>query len=229
LSHNSFVRGWTLLVGLAAVAVSVFIGSQIAANEDIDNLKVSIGGVEADFPWHKLVASAVYTVFISVMNIVYAKVGESLTHWENHRTVSQFETHLAVKTIFFQFVNCYVSIFYLTLQGKRHELQLQLFNLLTVKPVVECFVEFLLPEMKFRWKLWKRGLEFAEDGDAGSANEEELFATLGLVLNWQPGGFISAAKAIKCIKFFSFLTAVASAVLIALRINAGIFGIRMIY
>ncbi len=131
-----FLRGWTLLVGLAAVAVSVFVGSQIAASrDDTRPLHVSIGGVEAEFPWHKLVASVAYTAFISVMNMVYARVGELLTQWENHRTVSQFETHLAVKTIFFQFVNCYVSIFYLTLQGKRLELQLQLFNLLTVKPV----------------------------------------------------------------------------------------------
>ncbi len=83
-------------------------------------------------------------------------------------------------------------------------------------------MEFVLPEMKFRWKLWKRGLEFAEEDDAvASRANKALFETLGIVPNWQPDGFISAAKAIKWIKLFSFLTAIASAVLIALRIDAG--------
>jgi ankyrin repeat protein len=142
-----YIRGWTLLVMLVAVLISVFAGSRIAATSDVDNVQFKIGGINVDIQWHKLFASAFNAAFITFMNIAYAKVGEFLTQWENHRTVSQFETHLAVKTIFFQVINSYVAIIYLTFAGNRNELRLQLFSLLTVKPFIENFMEFVVPEV----------------------------------------------------------------------------------
>jgi hypothetical protein len=37
----------------------------------------------------------------------------SLNQWENHRTDTDYENHLILKTFLFQFVNSYASFFYI--------------------------------------------------------------------------------------------------------------------
>mmetsp|Transcript_24062 Transcript_24062/g.80868 ORF Transcript_24062/g.80868 Transcript_24062/m.80868 type:complete len:748 (-) Transcript_24062:672-2915(-) len=65
-------------------------------------------------------------VFISLMNIFWSFVAVRLNEWETHRTDTQFEDALIFKTFAFQFVNSYVSLFYIAfVQASR----IQLFGL----------------------------------------------------------------------------------------------------
>ena len=48
-----------------------------------------------------------------ILNVIYRKVAKRLTEWENHRTQSEFEHSLIVKNFIFQFVNSYISLFYI--------------------------------------------------------------------------------------------------------------------
>eukprot|EP00937_MAST-01D_sp_MAST-1D-sp2_P007076 g7076.t1 len=58
-------------------------------------------------------AGIVNAVQISAMNVLYQYLAQWLTTWENHRSDSQHERNLVVKTFVFQFVNSYASFFYI--------------------------------------------------------------------------------------------------------------------
>lgn len=52
-------------------------------------------------------------LFIALSNMLYAKVARRLNDYENHRTQTSFDNALIVKTMFFQFVNSYVALYYI--------------------------------------------------------------------------------------------------------------------
>lgn len=59
------------------------------------------------------VASAINSVQITILNMVYGIVATKLTQRENHRTDTEYEDSLIAKTFVFQFVNSYASFYYL--------------------------------------------------------------------------------------------------------------------
>ena len=59
-----------------------------------------------------LFASLLNGTSITVLNYIYKLLAEFLNHFENHRTDSDFEDSLVVKTFLFQFVNSNAAIFY---------------------------------------------------------------------------------------------------------------------
>ena len=60
-----------------------------------------------------VIAGCLNGVFIVVFNAIYRAVAVLLTDWENHRTDSQYENSLILKSFCFQFVNSYTSFFYI--------------------------------------------------------------------------------------------------------------------
>ena len=59
------------------------------------------------------IASTLNTVFIMAFNTLYRHLGVLMTDWENHRTESEYENSLIKKNFAFQFVNSYISFFYI--------------------------------------------------------------------------------------------------------------------
>ena len=59
-----------------------------------------------------VIGGACNSLFISVTNYGYAIVAARLNDWENHRTPTEHEDALIVKTFCFQFINSYISLFY---------------------------------------------------------------------------------------------------------------------
>jgi len=53
------------------------------------------------------------SVVIIFMNALWRVVGTKLTEWENHRTQTEFDDSLITKIFIFQFVNSYVSLYYI--------------------------------------------------------------------------------------------------------------------
>jgi len=52
-------------------------------------------------------------IFIGVGNGLYRKLAIRLTDWENHRTDTDYSDALIAKTFVFQFVNSYISLYYI--------------------------------------------------------------------------------------------------------------------
>ena len=57
--------------------------------------------------------SGLYSVWLAVTNYFYGLVAVKLNNWENHRTETAYEDALILKTFCFQFVNSYVTLFYI--------------------------------------------------------------------------------------------------------------------
>jgi hypothetical protein len=59
------------------------------------------------------ICAGLNAIQIRVMNIVYGKVAELMTNWENHETETQYSDNLALKLFLFKFINSYISLFYI--------------------------------------------------------------------------------------------------------------------
>jgi hypothetical protein len=59
------------------------------------------------------IAGAANAIQIGVFNELYTMLAEYLTGWENHRTQSEYENQLVMKTFLFRFFNSYSSFFYI--------------------------------------------------------------------------------------------------------------------
>ena len=59
------------------------------------------------------VCAALNALQIRVMNMVYGKIAEVMTNWENHETETQYSDNLALKLFLFKFINSYISLFYI--------------------------------------------------------------------------------------------------------------------
>jgi hypothetical protein len=117
-------------------------------------------------------AGLINAVQIGIMNTLYRKVAIWLNNWENHRTDTDFENHLILKTFLFQFVNSYASFFYIAFlkdaatciapniaapigrAACMGELQTQLLTIFGSKLVVGNLTEVLIPMIKV--SVWSR-------------------------------------------------------------------------
>ena len=50
---------------------------------------------------------------VMLMNQYYLHLAHALSEWENHRTQEQFERHVVMKLVLFEFVNTFLALFYI--------------------------------------------------------------------------------------------------------------------
>ncbi|XP_065655307.1 anoctamin-7 isoform X3 [Hydra vulgaris] len=123
-------------------------------------------------------------ICILILSMVYEKVALALTHWEMHRTQTEYEDNLTFKVFVFQFVNFYSSIFYIAffkgksvgypgnytqIMGLRMEecgpggclieLAQQLFIIMVGKQMIGNVQEVMIPLIKHKWRKRKRRKE----------------------------------------------------------------------
>jgi hypothetical protein len=89
-------------LGLVAVIVFSVLGIRLFFQRTWDDPTIG-GGV----------GSVLGAVFVVVCNILYKKMAVLLNEWENHRTQTSFDDNLITKTILFQFVNTFTSLYYI--------------------------------------------------------------------------------------------------------------------
>jgi len=93
-----------------------------------------------------MMPSVVYSVLVLVMNKYYNKLATMLTEWENHRTQKQFDYYRVIKLALFEFVNSFMSLFYIAFYIQDLEmLRGQLAVMLIIQQLVNNFQEALLP------------------------------------------------------------------------------------
>ncbi|GFO25413.1 anoctamin [Plakobranchus ocellatus] len=59
-----------------------------------------------------LLPTIVYAIAIGILNNIYRTIAAKLNKYENHRLQSSYENHLIVKLILFEFINCFICLFY---------------------------------------------------------------------------------------------------------------------
>ena len=57
-------------------------------------------------------AATINLIFINILKLLYGRVADKLTDWENPRTRTDYEDSFTLKMFWFQFANTYASIFY---------------------------------------------------------------------------------------------------------------------
>ena len=114
LRMNVWYRTLTQLVGmlpLMAASCLMLIG---ALSILTFRMLMSIGSQYEDY---RAVGSGVGSVlnvaWVSIMNVVYRTIAVKLNSLENHRTASEYENALIMKTFAFQFINSYTSLYYI--------------------------------------------------------------------------------------------------------------------
>jgi len=110
-----FLFSWTVLAVLVVIALISVVGvilyrmSMVVALSAIDDatfkdfssLTISITG------------AAINLIIILILNVIYDKIAIWLTNKELHRTQTDYDNALTLKSYLFQFVNFYSSIFYI--------------------------------------------------------------------------------------------------------------------
>ena len=101
-----------LFMGFSITAVIFIILLRL---ELLDNL--TIQGVDLSGP----ICSSINAFQIQVFNFVFNKVAVKLNNVENHKTQSDYENSLIIKSYAFQFVNSFFSLFYISFFKTRVE------------------------------------------------------------------------------------------------------------
>ena len=63
--------------------------------------------------WGPMLIAIFNSLQIVIMNVVYDKIAVKLNDWENHKTQTSYENGFIVKKVGYQFVNYYISLFYI--------------------------------------------------------------------------------------------------------------------
>ena len=110
-------------------------------------------------------AGVANAVQIGVLNSLYRVLATKLTVWENHRTDSEHENQLIIKTFLFRFFNSYASFFYIGFfkqpleaagcldQDCMGELRLQLASIFIAQLIAGNAAELGVPYLKYRLRL----------------------------------------------------------------------------
>lgn len=108
----------------------------------------------------------VTAAYCELANEILTKIGRVLTDRENHRTLSEHETHLLSKVMCFKFINSYAVLFYIVFM-KHHghlfgvqmdckdcllDMEGQLAVFVIFRLVVSNVFEFFLPRVKLWWR-----------------------------------------------------------------------------
>lgn len=90
--------------------------------------------------------TVVYAIVIAILNSIYRKVATLLNDFENHRLQTSYDNHMILKLILFEFVNCFISLFYVAfyLQDMRL-LRSHLAALLITTQIVGQLQESVIP------------------------------------------------------------------------------------
>ncbi|KAF5303166.1 hypothetical protein FQA39_LY10079 [Lamprigera yunnana] len=99
-----------------------------------------------------LLPGSIYAAVVYIVNIYYRKLAKYLTEWENHRTSSQFERHYVVKLVLFEFVNNFMSLFYIAFVKQDLDvLKKQLATMLIIQQAINNVFEALIPLATFKF------------------------------------------------------------------------------
>jgi len=111
----------------------------------------------------KFLPKIVLALCIGILDDIYKKIALWLNERENYRLDDTYETHLIIKLVLFQFVNSFLSLFYIAFYLQDMDrLKDQLGALLITRQVVGNIKEAFLPYCVEKFKLYRIGYQMTE-------------------------------------------------------------------
>ncbi|XP_060568462.1 anoctamin-10-like isoform X2 [Ruditapes philippinarum] len=90
--------------------------------------------------------TVVYAIVIAILNAIYRKIATYLNEFENHRLQTSYDNHIILKLILFEFINCFISLFYVAFYLQDMKLlKSHLAALLITTQIVGQIQESILP------------------------------------------------------------------------------------
>ncbi|XP_064619768.1 anoctamin-8-like isoform X2 [Lineus longissimus] len=112
---------------------------------------------------------------IGILDDMYKKIAYWLNDSENYREDRSYENHLIIKLVCFQFVNSFLSLFYIAFYlGDMNRLKEQLAALLITRQVVGNFKEALLPYIIEKVKLFQLGYKMTANISPDTLDKEMM-------------------------------------------------------
>ncbi|XP_022332682.2 anoctamin-8-like isoform X3 [Crassostrea virginica] len=103
-------------------------------------------------------------VCIGILDEIYKTIAKWLNDWENYRMEETYWNHLIVKLVLFQFVNSFLSLFYIAFYLQDMDrLCDQLAAILITRQIIGNLKEAFLPYLQWKAKLYKVGYEMTKD------------------------------------------------------------------
>eukprot|EP00002_Diphylleia_rotans_P002752 TRINITY_DN1177_c0_g1_i1.p1 TRINITY_DN1177_c0_g1~~TRINITY_DN1177_c0_g1_i1.p1 ORF type:complete len:696 (+),score=177.06 TRINITY_DN1177_c0_g1_i1:52-2139(+) len=156
LYHPTLIRWFKMSIGTPAIMTMV--GIVIAATVGLMITRSILQRDLKDPFWGGQLSGIINAIAIIILNLVYRNIAVSITDWENHRTDTEYEDNLVAKTFMFQFVNSYISLFYIAFlkesgtigndsceENCMKELTSQLSSILIFRQIFGQFQEILMP------------------------------------------------------------------------------------
>ncbi|XP_052821774.1 anoctamin-8 isoform X3 [Octopus bimaculoides] len=107
----------------------------------------------------KVFPKVCHAASIFTLDRMYTRVAYWLNDMENYRMQEAYENHLIIKLVLFQFVNSFLSLFYIAFYLQDMELlREQLMALLIMRQIIGNVKEALLPYLMWHFRMIKAGL-----------------------------------------------------------------------
>lgn len=161
-----------------------------------------------------LIPVVCHSAIIFVLNqLVYRRIAEALTRWENHRTEQEFANALVLKRFCFEFFDCYIALFYLAFyECDALRLQAELASLFAIDCVRRLATETVVPMAFHIYSISRRGkaptvlqaLEAAAEDAEGAETLEDFDDFLEMTI--QLGYMSLFAGVFPLAPFLSFFT-----------------------
>ncbi|XP_055891535.1 anoctamin-10-like isoform X2 [Biomphalaria glabrata] len=115
---------------------------------------------------YSLIPAVMYAITIGILNSIYRQIAVKLNKFENHRLPSSYENHLILKHVLFDFVNCFICLFYVAFYLQDRELLKTFLGTILITQQIlgqlnEAMVPFLF--MRRRQKQVDDALKKSED------------------------------------------------------------------
>lgn len=144
--------GIPFLLTAIACAVIVFINIQ-TYRESLKEKDSNHSGFFNAVLLGKIFAGTLNGAFIYIMNYIYGRVALKLTNWENHRTESEHESALAVKTFIFQYINSFISPLYaIFFERSIENACIHVGAVMISKQFLDTVVGTILPVLKMQYR-----------------------------------------------------------------------------
>nr|XP_006816507.1 PREDICTED: anoctamin-5-like [Saccoglossus kowalevskii] len=160
-----FMMSCSIMVFMVCLVIASAIG--VIVYRVVSRVDYSNNPME-EFVYSTLLSSVLNSVSIMIMGKIYEILAYKLTDWENHRTQTSYDDALIIKLFAFQFVNSYVSLYYIAFFrdetsndgildfGPEYEdtcdnndcmsmLSFQVLVLMLLKPLPKFFKDIILP------------------------------------------------------------------------------------
>ncbi|ESO88117.1 hypothetical protein LOTGIDRAFT_126614, partial [Lottia gigantea] len=121
----------------------------------------------------KFLPKIMLALSIGVLDDIYKKIAYWLNDQENYRLENTYETSLIIKLVLFQFVNSFLSLFYIAFYLQdMSRLRDQLAAIFITRQIVGNLKEVFMPYFIWKFRLFKVGYKMAGEMSPGSIARE---------------------------------------------------------